>query len=302
MNSRFSPLLEQFCRLAELSARPVEDATGLFLGATLGGVDFELFQPQSQDGDRFFSRVVFGPLSPPDEPQQWRALLAANMGFPGAGGQAFSRDPVSGEAVLQQSWAGGTTPDLLYRQLSCQMAVARDWRSGALCGPDADDSLFQDEDAAPRGPAGHFQRVCDELREQAALQDFSPVSMVSSGAAFMVEVQGVEIWACHFHCRADLIHLYADLVPVVDGPAGLAGQLAEANAWLFADRMGSAFCLREATQDYVLRSVMPLSQATRGVDLWRGLVANAQAVLDVRRSLQSAATGARPGDAMADMV
>ena len=59
----------------------------------------------------------------------------------------------------------------------------------------------------------------------------------------------------------------------------------EANAWLAADRMGTTACLRLATQDYVLRCVMPLGDATNGAALLRHLAVQARAVLSMREQI-----------------
>ncbi len=285
MTSRFQHLFESFCLLAGLGNSTTVDDNSICLAATLDGVDFELLQSGALADDRFFSRVIYGPLVPADDPQQWSDLLAANMAFFGADGLAFSREPASGQLVLQRSWPGDTPAEELFQILSLQFAAAREWRSSMHSASAADDGLFLAPQKSPRRPAGAFERVCGEFCELASIRDFAVVPLDSGGSAFMATVHDVDIWVCHLDSRPQLIHLYADLVPLVGSQPELAGHLAEANAWLAADRMGTTACLRLATQDYVLRCVMPLGDATNGAALLRHLAVQARAVLSMREQI-----------------
>ncbi len=133
MNSRFIALFNGFCEIAQLAARPLlcDDAGAHAAQFTLGNIDVLLLcEPGS--ADRFFSRVDFGPLPQGDQAQQWDELLETNFLIFRAGGAAFSRDPGTGHAVLQQAWPATTTPQVLLGAISLQCDTARHWRSATL--------------------------------------------------------------------------------------------------------------------------------------------------------------------------
>lgn len=136
MTSNFVDLYNAFCEVAGLASVPPErDEEGaLFARLTLGDTDIELMS-ESESAPRFFSRVVFGPLPPEDEATQWDELLETNFIIFCPGGAAFSRDPSSGSALLQQSWPATTAPQALLAVINQQCQTAYGWRNGTLTRP-----------------------------------------------------------------------------------------------------------------------------------------------------------------------
>lgn len=136
MASNFVDLCNAFCEVAGFAeVSPERDEEGAMAARfTLGDTDFE-FMSESESAHRFFSRVVFGPLPPGDESAQWDELLETNFLISRPGGAAFSRDPWTGNAVLQQSWPAATVPQALFAVISQQCQTACNWRSGTLTLP-----------------------------------------------------------------------------------------------------------------------------------------------------------------------
>jgi hypothetical protein len=136
MASNFVDLCNAFCEVAGLAEVPPErDEEGAMAARfTLGDTDVELMS-ESESAQRCFSRVVFGPLPSGDEPAQWDELLETNFLIYRPGGAAFSRDPWTGNAVLQQSWPAATAPQALFSVISQQCQTAWSWRNGTLTLP-----------------------------------------------------------------------------------------------------------------------------------------------------------------------
>lgn len=136
MTSSFVEMCNAFCEVAGLAAvQPERDDEGALAARfTLADTDLE-FMAESESANRFFSRVVFGPLPPGDESTQWDELLETNFLLFQPGGAAFSRDPWSGSAVLQQSWPAATAAHVLHGAIHQQCQTAYSWRSGTLALP-----------------------------------------------------------------------------------------------------------------------------------------------------------------------
>jgi hypothetical protein len=126
MDARFNELCRELCDLAGVPLLEVQtDEHGSQVGSLiLRDVEVQVLQsPDSRD--RVFSRVVIGP-APSDSDALWGELLAANYLFFMAGEGSFSRDPWTGDVILQQRWSAEISARELLERLTRHCDISRD--------------------------------------------------------------------------------------------------------------------------------------------------------------------------------
>lgn len=136
----FQALCDGLCGLLGLPA-PVlaPDALGV-TGFTLRmqDVDVSVVLAGEAGGPPIAGLLVeFGPPPPARELAAWQALLDANFLMLGPDAPCFSRNPATGEVVLQQACPlHATTPQVLQARIERMTQVARRWREDGFLGPD----------------------------------------------------------------------------------------------------------------------------------------------------------------------
>lgn len=129
--ANFQALCEGVCAVFGIDAPQLQpDAMGI-TGFTLRVQDVDISVVQAPEGTApaAFVLVEFGPPSPERELETWHALLDANFLMLGANAPSFSRNPVSGEVVLQYACAlADATPEGLCQSIEHIAAVAVRWR------------------------------------------------------------------------------------------------------------------------------------------------------------------------------
>lgn len=147
----FQALCEQVCTIFGVAPPDLQaDLAGL-TGFTLQLGDVEVCVAQAPGGPMpaVFVLVEFGPPPAGRELQTWHALLDANFLMLGANAPGFSRNPVTGDVVLQYACTlNEATPEGLCASIRAIADVATHWRQGHFLG----ESPPQE---APGAPDGH---------------------------------------------------------------------------------------------------------------------------------------------------
>jgi hypothetical protein len=129
-------LFDQHCReLSELSgvdvAPPRSDPDSGAMATQLMLHEAEVdFMAESPAAESLFTRVHFGALDAADR-TAWGELLEINFALAGDAAPIFSRDPASGDVLLQQRWPRDTQINELLATLERQCRAARAWREAS---------------------------------------------------------------------------------------------------------------------------------------------------------------------------
>lgn len=146
----FSALCQALCTQLGVQAPQLEpDPLGV-VGITvqLQGVDLAVLHTRPTDAFALLL-VTFGPLDEDREPGIWRALMDANFLLVGPDAPAFSRNPVTGEVLLQHVLPLANVDAAQLRVRMVRMAeVALQWRKDFFLSAEA-----QAQFAVPQAPA-----------------------------------------------------------------------------------------------------------------------------------------------------
>lgn len=149
--SSFQALCEGVCAVFGVAPPDLQpDLTGL-TGFTLQlqGVDIAVAQAPGAPVPAAFVLVEFGAPPPGRELQTWHALLDANFLMLGANAPGFSRNPATGEVVLQYACnLHEATPEGLCASIRAIADVAARWREDYFLG----DTQHQESAAGPGEP------------------------------------------------------------------------------------------------------------------------------------------------------
>jgi hypothetical protein len=292
MTSPFDRLRTEFSSLAGL---PCSHSAADEYGTLISVLDFrgtrvELLG-ESEGFGRIFSRVLLGSAESYPDSNVWGDLLEANFIMIGTEGPLFSRDPWSGDAVAQQTWLADTTAQALLDSVARQCELAEGWKRGQLAemAGAQNGSLFTDDAADVESDEGRaaalsFNALCDDLRRICSLPDLS-IQSAPGIACFALAAKGREVQVCHLSQQPAAVHIVVNLGNEDDAPAGRAQELAEANAWLLAEKRASIICRRTLTREYVLRSTLPLDGELSAERLLREIHSQAAAALAGGRDL-----------------
>ncbi len=147
----FSALCQALC--TQLGVQPPElepDPLGV-VGFTvqLRGVDLAVLHTRPTDAFTLLL-VNFGPLDEDREPGIWRALMDANFLLVGPDAPAFSRNPVTGEVLLQHVLPLADVDAAQLRARMVHMAeVALQWRKDFFLSAGAQAQFARPQDPAP---------------------------------------------------------------------------------------------------------------------------------------------------------
>lgn len=129
--TNFQTLCDGVCGVFGIEAPQLQpDAMGI-TGFTLRVQEVDISVVQAPEGSppAAFVLVEFGAPPPERELETWHALLDANFLMLGANAPSFSRNPVSGEVVLQYACAfENATPEGLCQSIEHIAEVAVRWR------------------------------------------------------------------------------------------------------------------------------------------------------------------------------
>lgn len=136
----FQALYDGVCAVFGLEAPQLQpDALGI-TGFTLRVQEVDVSVVQAPDGSApaAFVLVEFGTPPPGRELETWHALLNANFLMLGANAPNFSRNPVSGEVVLQYACPlQDATPEGLGQSIERIADVAARWRQDYFLADDS---------------------------------------------------------------------------------------------------------------------------------------------------------------------
>lgn len=258
-----------FCELAGFAAvSPQPGANGeRCFSIRLRGIELSALA-LSRASDSVFMVAELGVPGPGDE-GCWVVLLESNSAVPGAGGARFSRNPHTGQAVIQWTFR---LPDVMpldvYRSVSRMVDVALRWRYDRSVDTDALESAH--DAAALSGTVA----ACDARAEQAARRFHAlysglcdtrgePVDPPAGNAAacsVTLRISGVDVVMAHLpRMRPDVALVgipFGDLSPA--SPQAHAAALLDANFVLATQPHGAAFCRDCVSGDVLLRYAYPL--------------------------------------------
>jgi len=197
-----------------------------------------------------------GTLTADEAPAGWRALMDANSALPCADAPRFSRNPRTGEAVMQWACAmQDVTVVDVYQRISRMVDAALGWRRDRVVHPWTPGSRQSLPGATARFHA-LYQELCGVLGQV-------PQPAPADGGATAVQlcIGGVNLVMAHL----PLLRPDVALVGVPFGapaPAAQGGDVVammDANFVLATQPHGAAFCRDAASGDLLLRYAYPLA-------------------------------------------
>lgn len=289
MRNRFELTCTSLCELAGLGVPDVQSdgQGGLSVALHLNDVPVDLLG-ESGDAERFYTRVVLGPVDSLDDPMPWGLLLEANFVLANAGGPVYSRDPDNGQALLQQAWPSDTHASQLLRVLMAQCDFVRGRRHGQGGGAPPLESLqptVQPDTAGQPGAATACQALFASLGRAAGLADLAVQTTPSGITTVLLTVADVDVQLCHLRHQPSRLHILSDIGSANAFDESAAGGLAEINAWLLNHPHGAVICRRPVCHDYVLWQTVPLDDNLTGEQLLQAARSRANAALTVRKGL-----------------
>jgi hypothetical protein len=127
----FEDLCRGVCELVGCEAPALErdERDNLAIRVAIQGIDVKLTHEPARSRTHAFVLAGFGPFPQDSEVDACKALLELNAELLRYAGACFSRDPVSGDAVLQYAYAldAGTAVDL-YQRVGDLTSVVRAWQ------------------------------------------------------------------------------------------------------------------------------------------------------------------------------
>lgn len=133
----FQVLCEGVCEIFGVTPPALQPDTIGLTGFTLQlqGVDISVVEAPSGSEPAAFMLVEFGAPPAGRELQTWHALLDANFLMLGANAPSFSRNPVTGEVVLQHACTlHDATCEALCHRIRAIAEVAARWRQDYFLG------------------------------------------------------------------------------------------------------------------------------------------------------------------------
>lgn len=262
----FEELCRGFCELAGF--RPPKFApdgrdTAAF-SARLRGIPVTLLAfGRSRDRTAFLVAEL-GTLPAGEEHAGWLALIEANSAIPGIEAPRFSRNPRTGEAVLQ--WAcplQDVTAVEVYQRVLHMVEVVLCWRRDRTLGPwgsFVSSAAHGSASAAQAAAKFHllYQELCDALDEpaQAAAAD-------GGARAIEINVDGVDMVIAHLPRRLPDVALvgvpFGNLPTLSQHECVVA--MMDANFLLATEAHGAAFCRDATSGDLLLRYAFALTGA-----------------------------------------
>jgi len=278
----FEQLCLGFCELAGLQPPAlVPDMYGsVAFSARMRGVPITVLELEQTRGQLAFLVACMGPLSPAgaDASAEGLRLMDANSPLPVVDAPRFSRNPRTGEAMMQwpcrlQSVSSAD----VYRRVMLMTDVALGWQRDRSLGPwgaasppisraDAGPSSFDGfgpptgyDHAAELRDTERFHALYEEI--SAALEQPPEPAPLSSGArSFELHIDGVNAVVAHLPSRRPgmaLVGVPFGVLPQASPQACVAAML-DANFVLATQPHGAAFCRDAATGDLLLRYAYPL--------------------------------------------
>lgn len=129
MNTLFDQRCRELSQLCGVDVAPTQgdpDSGAMATQLVLHGAAVD-FMADSPAADSLFTRVHFGAVDAAD-PTAWGELLEINFALAGDAAPVFSRDPASGDVLLQQRWPRDTQIHELLATLDRHCHAARAWR------------------------------------------------------------------------------------------------------------------------------------------------------------------------------
>lgn len=299
MRSRFELTCAALCELAGVGMPDVQSdgQGGMAVTLHLNDVPVDLLG-ESGDAERFYTRVVLGPLDSQHDLMSWGLLLEANFVLANAGGPIYSRDPDGGDALLQQAWPSDTQASQLLRVLLSQCDAVRARRHGqddAVASLGAVEPTVQPDTPGQRGAAAACQALFASLGRAAGLADLAVQTTPSGITTVMLTVADTDVQLCHLSRQPSRLHILSDIGSANAFAESAAGDLAEINAWLLNHPQGAAICRRPVCHDYVLWHSVPLDDSLTGAQLLQIARSRVSAALAVRKGLMAESSQEQAG-------
>ena len=266
--ANFDECCKYFCELAGFAAAaPRTGASGAqSFSIRLRGIEVTaLALPHAPES--VFLAAELGAADAGDE-GCWVVLLEANSAVPGAGGARFSRNPRTGDAVIQWTCRlPDVTPVDVYRSVSRMVDVASRWRY--------DRSVDADALEPPQGPPSCGGIAASEARATEAARRFhalysglceargepaDPPAGAAAACSVTLRISGVDVVMAHLPRMRPHVALIG--IPFGDlssaAPQAHAAALLDANFVLATQPHGAAFCRDCVSGDVLLRYAYPL--------------------------------------------
>lgn len=134
-NVRFEQLSTSIFEMLGVRLEPptLDDDGVMAFHMDMDGVIVNVLHMPQRSAEHLAVQVIFGTLPPDVELEAWRALAEANYLMMGPAGQAFSRDPLSHDVVLQFTAPLDAVQPAGFVQALKELAdLARAWRVNPL--------------------------------------------------------------------------------------------------------------------------------------------------------------------------
>lgn len=295
----FEELCNGFCSLAgmrEVTFAPTDSGS---LAATihLRGIPVSVLQFVHDRPDAAFLVAEFGTMPQDRALEGWLGLMGANLAVVGEDTPVFSRNPQTGEVLLQ--WAC-TLSDLtvvdVYQRVSKMVELALQWRhDGFLSGPAEQvaatalaNAFPKQECVLPEEGAVRFEALCQAVCESLGEPGRRPV-IEGSVRVLALAADGVEASVMHspLHpgCTLVLIHLgMSSHAP----PLGDVIDIMNANFVLMSQPQGATFSRDASTGELFLQYSYPLAGASA-----QGLLQQVQAIAAFAREGRAGLSASR---------
>lgn len=273
----FDELCKGLCEIAGFPPPALmtpEEEGNLAFSMRLRGVVISALQPSRGRGGTALLIAQFGAMPPELEPAGWLGLLDANFFLMDEDAPRFSRNPKTGEIILQWNCPlGALSVTDAFLRASRMVDLARSWHSHHVLGA-PDSGVFEwgvgrapplaaDDPVAVQAAANFrllHQGVSEALGHAAA-----PASTAVADQRFPLRLEelGVDVTIAHSpFATPGLVFVAVKFgLPAADAVLERVTALMEANFALTMERRGATFCRDPWSGELLLLYAYPLAQA-----------------------------------------